>query len=258
MSEVVGITGASSLIAIRLAEQLVSQNYEVVLFGRGVKSKFSLHPFELNSSKKLDVLIHLAWDFSAKDYELVNYQGSAKLIEWAQENNVVFIFISSLSAFRSCRSVYGKTKFSVEEIVLKGNGIVIKPGLIYSVTTPFGITGSIRRIVNQLPFVPVVGFDSLQYPIELEEVVKKIHFVIAHRDQFRGKRVSIRGKEPMKFGEYLRAQFPEKILIRIHWRILYFLLKIIEFFGLKIGLRSDSLIGLINYDTQAETYERVL
>ena len=248
MSKTIGITGASSAIAKHLRECLINEGHKVYLFGRNQESYFNLNPFGISETVDLDLIIHLAWDFNATNYSETNFIGSKSLFEWCEKKQIEFIFISSLSAFNSATSIHGKTKFSLESEALSRKGAVIRPGLIYSLQSPFGITGAIQKFVKHLPILPIVGYSALQYPVELTHVVKKLAFVVHNIANFRGLITSIRPDQPIKFGVFLRALYPNKLPLPIPWRIPFWGLKLLHLFGLKTPFRADSLVGLINFD----------
>jgi nucleoside-diphosphate-sugar epimerase len=96
-------------------------------------------------------LVHCAYDFKARKWnEIVatNVRGSEKLLRAAKASGVRrIIFISSISAFHGCRSMYGRAKLEIEQIALSLGAIVIRPGLVYG-NSPGGIFGGLVRQVK--------------------------------------------------------------------------------------------------------------
>src|SRR5207253_1039840 len=99
------------------------------------------------------------------------------------------IFISTISAFEGCRSLYGRAKLEIEKIALDCGALVIRPGLVYgsgpglrrtagsadgiqplkasvacetedrpaSATQAGGMFGKLTAQVRKSPVIPVVG-----------------------------------------------------------------------------------------------------
>src|SRR5206468_10991476 len=79
-------------------------------------------------ARKVSVLVHAAWDFSAltaADIHRVNVEGSARLFQLAREAGVRrIVLISSISAFNGARSLYGRAKLEVEADAARHNAII--------------------------------------------------------------------------------------------------------------------------------------
>ncbi len=92
-------------------------------------TKASVIPFQLGSKidpgffQGADALIHCAWDMRATGWDEIhktNVLGSIRLFEAAANEGVgKLTFISSISAFEGCQSMYGQAKLEVEEAVFK-------------------------------------------------------------------------------------------------------------------------------------------
>ncbi len=100
-----------------------------------------------------DALIHLAYDFGRSPPVADNVEASKKLFEQAREAGIgKRIFISSYSAHAAAVSQYGRTKFAIEREVLRGDGYVIRPGLVLG---DGGIFGRIQKVAKAWPLVPL-------------------------------------------------------------------------------------------------------
>ena len=106
------------------------------------------------------LFVHCAYDFRPADWaeiERVNVQASHVLFEQAARAGAKRVFISSASAYAGCRSLYGRAKLAVEEAVLAGGGLVLRPGLVYGLQPAGGMVAKLTRLVRRLPLLPVVG-----------------------------------------------------------------------------------------------------
>src|ERR1700691_78298 len=82
-----------------------------------------------------DALVHCAYDFTLynwKKIHAINVLGAEKLFEAARAAGVNrLVFISSMSAFEDCKSMYGRAKLEIEKRIQSGNVFLVRPGLIY-------------------------------------------------------------------------------------------------------------------------------
>ena len=86
----------------------------------------------------------------------MNVEGSRKILEAAREAKTPkIIFISSISAFDGCRSLYGRAKLEIEKIALDCGALVIRPGLVYGE----GAGGMFGKLVAQMKKSSVIPLD---------------------------------------------------------------------------------------------------
>ena len=144
MIKTFAVTGANGYLGGALCEFLKERDSNVILLQRTKDNKetvdksvfFSLEDLP-NSEvfKNVDVLVHCAYDpipVSWKEISTINIQGSIQLFEAARIGGVKqIIYISSISAFDNCKSLYGQAKLKIEKEVAKIGGAIIRPGLIF-------------------------------------------------------------------------------------------------------------------------------
>ena len=124
------ITGGSGYLGSALVNQLAVE-HEVILLGRGknqISWKLGLAP-EVLDLREIDAIVHMAW--STHDRELDwhnNVGGTLRLAQFAQENKVPLLFISSVTA--TSQSYYGQSKLQAEFLVLNCGGAVLRIGLV--------------------------------------------------------------------------------------------------------------------------------
>jgi len=109
--------------------------------------------------RNVKVLVHAAWDMletSAAKIDKTCVEGSARLFAMCARAGVErIVFISMISAFEGCRSVYGRAKLAVEKELRKQEipCVLFRPGLVFG-TKPGGMFGSIRKQVQGSAFYP--------------------------------------------------------------------------------------------------------
>ncbi len=110
----------------------------------------------------VDSFVHCAHDFSRQAYE-INLRGSQELLAMAQQEKVrKMIFISSYSADAQAKSLYGKTKFKIEQLFLEKDGSVVRPGLVVG---RGGMFARIRNKILRLPLTPLLDAGEGPSPV---------------------------------------------------------------------------------------------
>ena len=197
----------------------------------------------------VDALVHCAWDFQLKrwaEIERVNVEGSVRLLEAAKGKRGVFI--SSLSCFEGCRSMYGRGKLLVETEALRRGFAVVRPGLVYG-DTPGGMMGALEKAVKASPVVPLIGDGSQpQYPVHEDDLAELV-FALCQMETAPAEPVAAAGGEGIPFRELLRrvaARHGRKpAFLPVPWRLILAGLKTMEAVGLNPPFRSDSLTGFV-------------
>ena len=123
------ITGSNGYLGKQLSIIFKKNGWQVVELSSSNKNdqfNFNLKKienFKYNVLENCNLLIHTAYDFSAKSLEKsisTNVNGSEKLFDYAKKMNVEkIIHISSLSSFNKAKSIYGKTKIEIEKVSKK-------------------------------------------------------------------------------------------------------------------------------------------
>src|ERR1017187_6260695 len=118
------LTGANGFVGSRLKSRLERDGWRVTAWTRRPKPGTGSVAFRLgqevdpNRLKGAHALVHCAYDFGPRrwdDIAAINVAGSQKLFHAARQAGVKsVVFISTLSAFAGCRSLYGKAKVEIE------------------------------------------------------------------------------------------------------------------------------------------------
>jgi nucleoside-diphosphate-sugar epimerase len=200
----------------------------------------------------VSALVHCAYDFAPlrwDEIEKINVAGSERLLAGARQAGVEkTVFISSLSAFAGCRSLYGKAKLRIEGLAGNLGAFAIRPGLVYG-DIPGGMFGRLVAQARSSSFVPLLsGCAQTQYLIHDEDLGELVHrclngqvspaagpIAAAHHRAWELK--EILAQVSLVLGKRLT-------FIPVPWRLVWTTLKLLESLGAPAKFRSDSLMGM--------------
>ena len=199
-------------------------------------------------------MIHAAWDMrasSADELEKTCVDGSFGLLAASRQAGVKKnIFISTISAFEGARSAYGRSKLKVEELFRQAKGLVLRLGLVYG-DRPGGAFANLRKIVRTARIIPLIGDGRApQYLLDertLAEVMRR-----SVRGDFEGEATpfTLAHPEPVAFRDLLRriarSESRRVVLVPVPWRILYIALYSAERLGMRLNIRSDSVLSFVH------------
>ncbi len=269
----VAVTGSNGYLGSRLCRFFSEQNYAVDELTSSPQPSKNQARFTLADGaeknffkdNKINTLIHVAYDLKQikrGDIWRVNVQGSINLFEQARREGVErIVFISTVSAFPGCRSVYGLAKLEIENALREMKiGISIRPGLIYS--TPLsdsgGIVGNIAQKLQSTGVLPLIGDGKYELSLaHIQDLIQLINYYAQPNSELPPEGYII-AANPRHYSfrkileKLAQATRPDgKItLIPVSWRGVWLGIKAAETVGLKLGFRSDSVLGLIYQDKQ--------
>src|ERR1019366_4552823 len=200
----------------------------------------------------VDALIHCAYDFKPlreDEIRSVNVEGSRKILAAAQSAGIPkIIFISSISAFDGCRSLYGRAKLEIEKIAFAHGALAIRPGLVYGADSG-GMFGKLTAQVRQSSVIPLIGDGSqIQFLVHQEDLCAFIEKCAAGKIPPAQKILTAANPQPWPFKNLLREiarrQGKKIKFVPLPWRLAWLGLKSAEVCGLKLNFRSDSLVSL--------------
>lgn len=259
------VTGASGYVGSRISEYLASRGWTVLEFVRGSMSppkQGRIHvPYQLDhpisgavfQENSIRALIHCAYDFHPltwNEIQRVNVHGSAALFHAAEDAKVEkIIFLSSVSAFSGCSSLYGKAKLEIEKAAAAVGAFVVRSGLVYGSGASGGMFGNLRRVANKSSAIPLIGSGKyLQYLVHEDDLCELVHRTCLGEINFPPQPVIAASAEGLSIKELLRTMAPRDakvVFVPIPWRAAWLVLKIAELCGVPIKFRSDSVISLV-------------
>jgi nucleoside-diphosphate-sugar epimerase len=259
------LTGANGFVGGRLKVYLRQQGHRVGEWTRRPVSPTSAgfrlgQPVKPEQFAGVASLVHCAYDFSARDWNeivAVNVRGTEQLLRAARAAGVArLVFISSLSAFEGCRSLYGRAKLEIEQIALHLGALVIRPGLVYGDQSG-GVFGGLVKQVKNARIVPLLGGGHqpqfLVHADDLGELIVRFlnghiaaattPITLAHETAW-----------PMRqlLEQIARVTDRQPRFVSVPWRLAWFGLKTLETLRLPAPFRSDSLVGYIYQNPQPD------
>lgn len=253
---IVAITGAYGYLGSRIREQLESVGWRTIALVRtprpGDRSAYRWNlgdalPDEIGS---LGALVHCAYDMTLRtwgDIARVNVSGTEVLVRSAAARNVGRILVlSSMSAYPRTRQLYGRAKLDIETITVDAGGIAVRPGLVYGPGAQ-GMVGTLSKLV-ELPLAPVIAGAARQYPILESDFTRKVAEILG-ADAWQPEVFGIAQPSPVTFREVLshlaRQRGKQCRLVPVPWQLVYLAVKLVERVKPSVGIRSDSLLGLV-------------
>jgi nucleoside-diphosphate-sugar epimerase len=257
----VAITGAYGYVGSAIARCFRAQGWQVLELGRRGAHRYELGAEPAVDWRGIEALVHCAWDFGLarwEEIEQVNVRGSVRLMEAARNAGVERgVFISSLSCFDGCRSLYGKGKLAVEREARRMGFAVVRPGLVYGERSG-GMMRALEKAVKARRVVPLIGDGSFpQYPVHEEDLAELV-FALCQAGKAPPEPVSAASGEAIPFRELLRriaARHGRKpLFVPVPWPLILAGLRAMERVGLKPPFRSDSLVGFV-FQNPAPSFE---
>jgi nucleoside-diphosphate-sugar epimerase len=266
MNNVCAITGSNGYVGGCLKNYFVARGWEILELTRRPNSNSHAIKFQLGekiSSDELagvNALVHCAYDFKPlrwKEIVEINVKGSRKILEAARTAKIPkIIFISSISAFDDCKSLYGKAKLEIEKIALDCGALVIRPGLVYG-NDSGGMFGKLSAQIGNSSVIPMIGDGSqIQFLVHNEDLCAFIEKLATGKIQIEPQILTAANPEPWPFKKLLleiaRSQNKKIKFIPLPWRLVWLGLKSAELCGLKLNFRSDSLVSLMNQNPKPD------
>ncbi len=262
MSEkkICAITGSNGYVGGCVKNYFAARGWEILELTRSPKRGSRGIPFRLGeetSSSALagvEVLVHCAYDFTPLtmgEIHVVNVAGTEKLFQAARAAGVKkIIYISTISAFDGCKSLYGKAKLEIEKIAFDQGALVIRPGLVYGDDSG-GMFGKLTAQVQKSSLIPLIGDGSqIQFLVHQEDLCAFIEKVAAGKIEISPRILTAANAEPWPFKNLLSAiasRQDKKIkLMPLPWRLVWIGIKSAEVCGLRLNFRSDSLVSLMH------------
>ena len=251
----IAITGSRGYLGSTLARHFRDSGHEVCGWhrGAGTGSRYELggDPRSLDWSG-VGAVVHCAYDFRARGWEeiqRINVAGSLDLMRETLSRGARFVFISSMSSYDGCRSLYGKAKLVVEKEALKAGCAAIRPGLIFG-DPPGGLFATLTRAARMAPLLPMIGLGAFpQYLAHDGDLSRLLLAVATGQIDLPPRALSAAHPEPVLFRDLVRAiarnQGRRIAFVPVPWRLIHAAMTGAEMSGLRLSFRADSLVGLV-------------
>jgi nucleoside-diphosphate-sugar epimerase len=262
---VCAITGASGYVGSRVAMYLARDGWEIRALSRQRPREKHIDAqvhFELGGDVTPEALagaralVHVAYDFSAvrwRDIARVNIEGSRRLFAAARDANIDrIVLMSTVAAFPGARSLYGRAKLEIERAALEVNATVVRPGLVWG-HQGAAMFGALQRTVRRLRVVPLLVPGERQFRLVHEDdLAALVASILNWWPVGSGKLYVAAADEPTAFIELLRSlasQTSERPrFVRLPWRAVWLVMRMLEACGASLPFRSDSLVSLAAID----------
>ena len=169
MKKICAITGGNGYVGGCVKNFFLSRGWEIFELSRRPRPGARAFQFQLGDDLSPDLLsgvtalVHCAYDFTPMQWDeiaAVNVEGSRKIFHAARAANVPkMVFISSISAYEGCRSLYGRAKLEIEKLAVGGGALVVRPGLVYG-GAGGGMFGKLAANLRKSAIVPLAGNGS--------------------------------------------------------------------------------------------------
>lgn len=252
------ITGAGGYLGGRFRAALEQRGWRVRGLLRNPLTSQGEVRFQLGetvaeeSLTGVDALVHCAYDFGPRawpEMERVNVRGSELLFAAGRSAGISrIIFISSLSAFEGCRSMYGRAKLETEAIAQRFGATVLRPGLVYGEPT-VGLFGKLVEQVRRSTVLPLVGGNQPQYLVHDQDLAALVCRFVAGDFPTASGPVTVAHEQPWTLRAMLEAIAAglgrKPMFFPLPWRPVWLALRTAELAGMRPRFRSDSLVSLM-------------
>jgi len=206
------VTGATGYIGTRLTSLALKRGHDVVIASRQRTGNSSAPWFflDLASDRSIvlpagtDVVVHLAANTTHADglEDEREVAAAQNLIKSSREMGAKFIFVSSQTARPDAPTVYGRTKWRIEQEVLSAGGWAVRPGQVYGGELR-GLFGMLVQSVRRLPALPAFFPAPEVQPIHVDDLVMGL-LRIAERVDLPSGVYCLAAPEPISFSTFLR------------------------------------------------------
>jgi nucleoside-diphosphate-sugar epimerase len=257
--KICAITGSNGYVGGCVKNYFAARGWEILELTRQPKPGARGIQFQLGAEISpallagVNALVHCAYDFKPlrrDEIRVVNVEGSRKLFSAARAAKIPkIIFISSISAYDGCRSLYGQAKLEIEKIAMDHGALVIRPGLVYG-SAPGGMFGKLVAQIKNSSVIPMIGDGSqIQFLVHHEDLSAFIEKFSAGQIELKPQILTAANERPWPFKKLLleiaNALDKKPKFIPLPWRLVWAGLKSAELCGLKLNFRSDSLVSLM-------------
>lgn len=243
----IAVTGATGYIGERFIKLSCSAGHEIVALSRRQPESFSCVwlSYDLGSIQApilpvgTKVVMHFATSGGGQE-GAQDIAAAELLIDAAKKVGAKLVFVSSQTARPDAPTVYGRTKWRIEQSVLFAGGRVVRPGQVYGGELR-GLFGVLVNAVRKLPLLPAFIPAPRVQPIHVDDLSDGL-LRIAERADLPSAVYCLAASEPVSFSKFLG----EIAKSRLHcWRgFVPVPVIIINLFSLALGQSLRIRLGL--------------
>jgi NADH dehydrogenase len=205
------VTGSTGYIGERLVRQAISQGHQVIAASRRKPNEvvewiqFDLSiATEIILPEKSDIVFHLAATTISKAIDSdIEMEAAKRLIKAAKQASAKIIFISSQTAREDAPTIYGRTKWQIEKLILAAEGLVVRPGQVYG-GPERGLFGELVRTMHRLPIIPAFFPAPKIQPVHVDDLVAAL-LQCAKSNNIPSSVLHIGATQPVSFTKFLRT-----------------------------------------------------
>ena len=239
------ILGGTGYIGKILKELLNSRGHKVVSIGQHTEKSFKIGE-ELNEDYLTCVhyVFYLAWLSDTKNikYKDLNIKSLINVVNKCNQRNIELIFFSTLLASETSKSLYNSTKAKCEKITIENSYKVVRLGsVIVDGYNLEGFYGYLKNFAEKYRVFPIIYPDK---KIFHKTGKKELSDFANSFEKLNIGITSLVDKKAVSLKEILEIKKNKILLMPIHWKILYLIVRFIEIFPIKATFRSDSLLSI--------------
>jgi NADP-dependent 3-hydroxy acid dehydrogenase YdfG len=165
------------------------------------------------------------------------------------------VFVSSVSAYDGCRSLYGKSKLLVEAAVTRLGGVNVRPGIVHGDPSA-GVYGRLWQS-SSASLIPLIdGGRQRMLTVHREDLARVMIAIIDNYPHWKGQTVVIGHPDLITLRAMLegmsRARGRSARFISVPSQPLLLALRCAERAGVRIRFRSDSLLTLMGEEPRVD------
>jgi uncharacterized protein YbjT (DUF2867 family) len=218
----IAVTGATGYIGTRFIQRCIAAGHEIVALSRHspILPNCKWMPYELSSNNAINlpldtkIIIHLATN-TTQTLEVNNVQdikAAETLVETAKIINARIIFISSQTARADAPTAYGRTKWSIEQLILASGGSVVRPGQVYGGACS-GLFGELMKLTKNVAVLPAFIPAPKVQPIHIDDLVRAL-LKICQFSVIPSKVFQLATSPPISFTEFLNGIARDRLRTR--------------------------------------------
>lgn len=239
------ILGGTGYVGKILNELLNDRGHKVISIGQHTEKSFKIGE-ELNENylTSIDYVFYLAWLSDTKNnmYKDLNVKSLINIVNICNQKNIELIFFSTLLASHTSRSLYNSAKAKCEEVTIENSYKVVRLGsVIVDGYNLEGFYGYVKNFTEKYRVFPII------YPNKriFQKTGNKELSDFANSFEKLNKNITpLVDKKAVSLKEILEIKKNNTLLIPIHWKIIYLVIRFVEIFPIKATFRSDSLLSI--------------